>query len=252
MTRVLVVWEDEYYDGLERLVRRRLPALAPDPAAVAPFVAFHTSCGNSKFERYVASTWPRARRAGVPRAPGPIDHLVCVVDADKLRDLMPSLPARPVDRAQVPAWHAQLDAAWQQKLRTWVDPSVPASCVHGLVLRWSRESVLLAAFDRQPMRELLGFDSEHPDVQKYLAIDCVPSPLSLTSSGAFTDAFFHPYGCLERAFAKQGLTLPRKNDTTMDDVLRALAKDREHTQAVCTRVPDLDALVKLLWAVSAS
>lgn len=248
MTRILVAWEDSYFDGLSRLVRRRLLALAPDPTADPPRVEFHTARGNSKFSRYVESTWTSARRVGLPGAPGVFDHLVCVVDADKLRDLMPTLPEQPREAAKVGAWHAKLHAAWEQKLHGWVDGSVPTTTVHGLVLRWSRESALLAGYDCAPFEEHLGFNVDGDAVRAFLRSECDPSPLALPDAGAFTDTFTKPYACLSRAFAKQGISLPQKNDARFEDVMRSLAKD--HAETVCARVPDLDALTRLLWRLA--
>jgi hypothetical protein len=225
-----------------------MASLAPDAAIPAPAIEFHTSKGNSKFEHYVSSTWTTARRFGVPGAAGPIDHLVCVVDADKLRDnVLPTLPAIPRNASDVPRWHAEAQGQWQSMVRSWVDSSVPADSVHGFVLRWSRESALLAGFDRPPFRDVLGLDIERPELKQFLQKECVPSPTSIPNGAAFSDAFGTPYTCLKRMFDKQGLHLPSKNDTSLEDVLRALAKD--HADVVCSRVPDFDALARLVWAL---
>ncbi len=248
MTRVLVAWEDEYFEGLKLLVRKRLPALAPDRNATPPLVDWITSRGNGKFELLVSKTWPNVRGRGLPGNPGVLDHLVCVVDADKLCDLMPTLPAIPQRPEQIPGWHATAERAWHAKVRGWGGDSVPAGSVHGLVLRWSRESALLAGFDKEPFREHLQFDIENADVSAFLQKGCAPSPLALPEAGIFSDTFAHPHRCLERAFEKQKLRVPSKNDAVMDDVLRALARD--YAEVVCTRVPDLDALARFIWRLS--
>lgn len=42
--------------------------------------------------------------------------------------------------------------------------------------------------------------------------------------------------------------MPSKNDVRTDDVLRGLVRD--HAAEVCARMPDPDALVRLLWKLA--
>ena len=88
MTRVLVVWEDKYFETLHTTATRLVRARAPEPSGVVPEIVSHTARGNGVFERYVQTTWPMARSAGVPGDRRPFDHLLCVVDGDRLHDLL--------------------------------------------------------------------------------------------------------------------------------------------------------------------
>ncbi|MBI5538376.1 MAG: hypothetical protein HY898_36975 [Deltaproteobacteria bacterium] len=96
MTRILVVWEDTYFEPMSRFLKKRLSARIPGAAPPFPVVLFHTARANSNFERYVASTWSNVRAAGLPSSPGPIESLVCVADADRIHDLLDATLA-PVD-----------------------------------------------------------------------------------------------------------------------------------------------------------
>ena len=93
MTRVLVVWEDTYFQPLDHLLNRVVKKQAPRAEVSRPTVLHHTARSNTAFERYVETTWPKVSPRGLPGDPGAIDHMVCVVDADKLSDLLrPHVP----------------------------------------------------------------------------------------------------------------------------------------------------------------
>ena len=67
MMRVLVVWEDLYFEPLALFLKRRLSHLIPTPNPPFPTLLFHTTKGQGAFSRYVQSTWPNARGKGLPR-----------------------------------------------------------------------------------------------------------------------------------------------------------------------------------------
>jgi hypothetical protein len=99
--RVLVVWEDAQWDSLHRIAKVALNRRRPAGTAAFPTLLGHTSRGNGKFEGYVASTWTNVRANGLPTSGGAIDHLVCVVDADKIAELL-GLGAPPVSSDELP------------------------------------------------------------------------------------------------------------------------------------------------------
>ena len=75
--------------------------------------------------------------------------------------------------------------------------------VHAVLLRWAKESLTLAAYDRPQASDKLGIQISHLDVQKYLAA-CSPPPSSVPDA-IFTDTFRQPVDCTDRIRAAQGL-----------------------------------------------
>ena len=53
MTRVLVVWEDTYFQPLDEILNRVVSKLTPDAEALRPAVLHHTARSNTAFGRYV-------------------------------------------------------------------------------------------------------------------------------------------------------------------------------------------------------
>lgn len=244
MTRVLVVWEDDYADPLGLITRRLVRATAPGPSAIVPGLLFHTTRGNGAFERYVHRTWPAVRPTGLPRDPGFIDHLVCVIDGDRLHDLLTAeVPHPPTEVRAVGAWHAAAERAWQTYLHGKCDPAgPPLATVHGVVLRWSKESLLLAGYD-QPAMDQLDILAERAEVAEALAA-CTPRPQDIDDA-LFTDTFRRPGVCLEILRKARGLGALHKNAPEIDDALRAL--DRESLMIVRSRVPDIGRVADLVW-----
>ena len=225
MTRVLVVWEDTYFQPLDDILNRVVKKVAPGVVASRPTVLHHTARSNTAFERYVETTWPIASARGLPMNPGPIDHVVCVVDADKLSDLLRQrVPPPPNAAGDVSAWHGAAERLWSSHLRTKCPPSGPAvERVHGVVLRWSKESVLLAGYDQTSFAQHLDCDVAAPSVDEFLK-DCKPAPSQVDGEG-FSSSFQNPTQCL-RALRKAA-KLPElpKNSPQFDDALRKLGRE---------------------------
>ncbi len=202
----------------------------------------YTLRGNAKFARHAEEMWPRAQALGTPNSPGRMEHLICVVDADKLVEVLPRVGAVPPRTADVPSWHASAEVRFIDHLRERAEH--PAT-VHGLVLRWAKESLTLAAYDRPATRSKLGIDPSHPGVQQFLA-GCVPPPQDVADP-VFTDHYQHPITCVDKLRKSQGLPAVGKG-TSMDDVLVALTA--ADIPVVCQRVPDVDRLVALAWQLA--
>ena len=249
MKRILVVWEDKAFTQMALVVRRRMPARAPEDA-MFPKVLFHTAAGNGKFAHYVGSTWTNVRGSGTPGDPGPIDHLVCVVDGDKLAQLLPKAVNRPDGSAPIGAWHQHAIDEWTSYLRASVDPSVDPLTVHGHVLRWSKESFALAGYDRPSAANCLGLDLAKPAVLAVLTA-CKPDPRTILAA-EFSDHFRSPLRCLEQLRAESGVPGTTKNAPEVDDCIKALALAPDHLAVLCARVPDVDRIVDLLWLLAAS
>lgn len=249
MTRVLVVWEDAYCESLGAPVKRAVQAQgAPDEIA-RPMVVRHTSRGNARFARYVRDTWPLARARGVPLDARPIDHMICVVDADRLHELheLKDVVRKAPEAAATDDWHAAAERAWQDWLRSQCAPDgPPATTVHGLVLRWAKESVLLAGFDQPAWARILGIDTSAPAVQAELRRQCTPHPGEI-SNEVFTNTFRRPLPCLQLVRRACNLSRLDKNDVAIDDAVSALA--RESLSTILARVPDLARLTATIWTL---
>lgn len=252
MTRVLVVWEDEYWKPLDSVVRR---ALDLDPRAAdesVPSVLGASSRGNGKFRHFIEHTWSNVRPAGTPSNRGRIDHVVCVIDGDKLHDIVASVPSvasiAPItsiadDVAKVRAWQATASLEWNKQLRAWVPPSDDPSTVHGVVLCWSKESLLLAGYDRAPFERVWPI-LNHTEAHKEFIQRCVPRPDTLAAD-EFSARYRKPRKCLDLLLAVRASSFPPKSDPRIDDALKALARDEART--LHDRVDSLRTLTELLW-----
>ncbi len=240
--RILVVWEDEQYDPLARFIKLRLASRKPEDVSKFPEVLFHTSQGNGRFAPYVRDTWPRVRTRGLPNNPGPLDRLLCIVDGDKIHELLRKVPSPTAMVSGANDWHQQAMRAWKEHLQELAEASPPGT-VHGYVLRWSKESLVLAGFDLEPVSTHLELDFKTEDLQRLLD-NCKPDPRSLSTE--FSNSYLKPLQCLESARKSIGKPGHIKNSPELDDALVALAQ--HHLASVCCRVPDLDSIVDLIWS----
>ena len=115
---MLVVWEDTYFEPLAEILGQVVRKLARSPDGSRPSILHHTARSNTAFDRYVGTTWPKISPRGLPMNPGPIDHVICVIDADKISDLLQQdVPHPPSDANQIASWHIAAEHAWQLRLR---------------------------------------------------------------------------------------------------------------------------------------
>lgn len=235
--RFLVVWEDAYFDGLSPFIRRRLRAV--EAGRTPAHLAFFAAQGNGRFTNIV-SKWSAMRERGLPTDPGPLDHVICVADADRVHEPL-HCEAPPKDLAHVPDWHVRTQGRWEEHLRLACEPHL-RSTVHGALLRWSKESLALAGYDQPPFREHLNIDVHEARVRKVLE-ECVPDP-SKVEQAKFTDAFRKPVKCLSTL---RGRDL-KKDHPSIDDLLKALAG--HYLDVVRSRVPDIDAIVQTMVHLS--
>jgi len=240
MKRVLVVWEDRYFDALHGVLKAALARRESVPGALRGQLAADSANTNSAFARYAGETWPRVSAVGTPRDPRPLDHVVFVIDGDAIHRLIPATAKRPRRASDVPRWHQEAEAAWNHYLHSQVGSRIASATVHGLVLRWSRESVVLAGWDGPSVSYALSIDVEHADVKKALAA-CDPNPLRVDPAG-FTDHFRAPFDCLNNLRRARGIVALDKNDPEVDDALRSMA--RSELSLIESRVPDLTRLAE--------
>jgi hypothetical protein len=248
MTRLLIAWEDEYFKKLDPFVKKRVAARAPAGVVVYPVLLSHTTYGAGGFKRYVSSTWDMARSVGQPSNPGLIDHLICVVDGDKLHEQVDTIPRAPVQANAVGSWLAGAESAWQNHLRGLVGKA-PKLSVHGVILCWCKESLVLAGYDRGAAKRHLGIDVQASGEQAFLRA-CKPPPASVPDA-LFSATFRKPQRCLDemaKARSSGRTSAFGKNALEFDDMLTELA--REDSAIVAGRVPDLDRLADLIWRLA--
>lgn len=245
MKRVLVVWEDRYFDALHRVLTSALARRESVPGALRSQLAADSANTNSAFARYVGETWPRVSAVGTPRDPRPLDHVVFVIDGDAIHRLIPATAKRPTKASDVLRWHQEAEAAWSHYLHSKAGSRVASTTVHGLVLRWSRESVVLAGWDGPSVSDALSIDLENAEVKKALAA-CDPNPSRVDPAG-FTDHFRAPFDCLNNLRRARGLGALDKNDPEVDDALRSMA--RSELSLIESRVPDLSRLAEQVQAL---
>jgi hypothetical protein len=114
------------------------------------------------------------------------------------------------------------------------------------VLRWAKESLLLAGYDQPAMKAYLQSAVEAveaPEVAAVLA-RCTPRPQDIPDE-RFTDTYRRPSACLNLLREACRLGALHKNAPEIDDALRALA--RESLSKLRDRVPDTARLSALIW-----
>ncbi len=238
MTNVLVVWEDRFHAKLNLCLKRALRHLGVPP----PVLFFNKVLGYGGFKSYVEASWPEAANRGLVRTSnrsgGPIHHLVCVADADRAHECCDvDNPTKVAGTTS--AWLAQGNERWTAKLRATA--TTAPERIHGRFLRWSQESLLIAAHDVDPALASLGCRNAGL-VRKHLQT-CIPSPLT-TPDADFADSFRKPERCLEDMLKAAGTSIPKKGAVSREDAI-----DAASTHAIaklCARVPDLAALAHAL------
>lgn len=250
--RVLLVWEDTYFETLVPFVKRRVRELRPGSAAFYPETISVTAKANTKFAHFVRETWPRVRATGMPNQgkPRSIDHVVCVVDADKLADLSLEIPSPPREHSALESWQLAAETTWTDYLRSCSEKA-PPSTVHGALLLWNKESLLLAGFDTPCFGDTLSIDQSSRECEEFLA-KCSPKPKELVESRAseFSSHFRNPLKCLtdlHRVTNAKERTLA-KNAVEIEDTLRTLATT--DSALIAERVPSIDAIAKLIWSLA--
>lgn len=237
MSRILVVWEDRFHDKLDLCMKRMLRHLGLAP----PALFFDRVLGYGGFEPYVKESWPEAAHRGLVRpgnrSGGPIDQLICIADADRAHECCAAQnPASVAGPTAI--WLAGANDLWTAKLRAAA--TTKPERIHGLFLRWSQESLLIAAHDVPEALAALGC-RDQGRLAKHLAA-CSPSPLSVADAD-FADRFRKPERCLEDMLKASGARVPKKGAPPRGDAIEAaLASD---VAKLCGRVPDLVTLANL-------
>jgi len=241
MTRIVVCWEDLYHEKLDRCLRRARRHLVP----AGPSVELYSEGvrGYGGFEPYVRVDWPKLVTKGLLKSNGPIDYLVCVADADRATECCPIERAPEGDRTSG-EWISRANDAWTAKLRAAATPE--PSRVFGVFLRWSQESLLIAAYDVPGVLEKLG--CKQPDLVQAHLRACEPSPLN-TPDDLFADRFRKATKCLDEILKAARAPASKKGSVPRGDALE-VASDKA-IDRLCARVPDLAALADRITALAA-
>lgn len=240
---IVVAWEDTNYQGLKcafSRARKRLPGREEFR------LSYESLGGNTNCVRHVKNSWPKLRKFGKPRS-GPVDHIVYVLDADALGNIVPTLEA-PMGKSD--EWYPKTVERLRDHLRelTILDPDR----IHVHLLRWAKESVLLAMHDQiQPIRRLIGFDKE-VDVSARLSDlyqRCEPDPRQVADR-EFIETFRNTKKC--QALLEQALGLPklRKSDQRVDDAIDAFSASA--LEVLLRRIPDLRSLAEKVQALGSA
>lgn len=231
---VLIAYEDAYHAAFDVAVRRARPK------AVARQLVHHAVEGVDAFPGFVERDWPRFRDVGfpIPGKPKP-ERLVCVADADVVvahrgLAISPGL-ARGSD-----AWLDAVDAAFTAQLRGQLAQNPDE--VHGIAVRWSYESLVIASVGVDPaLSRLAGLNGQvDPKKLSDFLGQCKPDPRTTTDFSVFGN----PQGCLEQLARNQGWKLFKKGDDRKDQAVEELS--RNHLPLLLQRVPDLQRIGALL------
>lgn len=226
----MVYWEDRFHDKLDLCLRRAIRSnTAPAHAELQLF--FDDVRGNGAFGRAVRTDWPKLVGKGLPKSAGPIDYLVCVADADKATDCCPIEPAPPPGQS-TEAWVKEANKAFTAALRA--EASIASERVFGFFLRWSQESLLIAAHDVEATWKRLGCTNLQA-LQAFITA-CKPSPHQI-SDHDFTDHFRKAEQCLAGLLQAGGAPNSRKGAVPRDDALEEAS--RAAIDKLCARVTDL-------------
>ena len=242
--RALLVWEDTYCNKLHLLLKRCYAHLGETVVEIYK----DSSNGNSKFDNYIQRSWPIAHRKGLLRS-GPIDYVVCVADADRATSCChavepPPSPQEPVDSLN--QWITTANTLWTDALRE--NASLAQDRIFGRFLRWSKESVVAACFDKPDILAELG--SVDDDVLKLYLKTCVPAAPAAISDDTFVHQFRKPQECLKSGARAVGIGPLSKSSSAIDIAIEKVSS--LYLDTLLRRVPDLKLIAELLGELGKS
>lgn len=244
--KIALVWEDRHFDGLRAVGRAAARQLRKEPPSLPPSHLFDDSIqGYGGLKSHVRRDWARMRAHGLPKSPGPIDHIIYVLDADVAHEFLDIDPLPGSESTD--SWHRLASQALEGRIRGWStrDPER----AHGILLRWAKESLILAAHDIDEAIGLLNRDASVDRARESLYADCSPDPRRVEDAD-FIETFRSTKQCMEVVQASFGLGKLRKSDSRTSEVLRKAAGSDIHR--LLGRIPDLRALAEKIIALSHS
>ncbi len=239
---ILLCWEDEYYQNLERALKRVKNRVPVTDYSIERRIYSDTAKGYGGFKQFVNIDWAIARKKGIlnPRSRGPIDKLVCIADADRAYECCPKIEKVGV-REHSKKWLLEAEDSWTTELRTYTN--VDPEHVFGKFIRWNRESIVISCFDQlQVIKRLAAKQVEENTLRSFLE-NCSPNPLVLDNT-EFTDTYRDPSSCLLAMMKELGHTHPRKNHINVEDALGAFPK--KISDELMHRIPDFVSIAELI------
>ena len=236
--RVLVLWEDKYFDEWDKLLKRAVRHLDGRPIVIEK----DTARCNTGYAEYLKLTWPTARGVGLPRS-GPVDYLLCVADADGTRAICDEVDPAPAVDSPATAfdeWCRKVNEGWTQQLRRTTD--LDPDRVFGRVFRWSKESVLTACHDEQFKDVWAKIGKVDPTKLKGFLQECKPGPPATIEDVDLVNQMRKPQDCIRSGFEAVGVEWHGKNDIKVREAIDRAS--REHIDVLCRRLPDLAELAK--------
>lgn len=241
MKTVLVAWEDSNFTELARLLRRAVVHVSGN--ALTPKEAHHhipslPMGGDGGFKPFVSKggDWSLVYAKGIDQyGSNPADELVCVVDGDKLHNHSIDGIERANLDADLAEWRKNTSKSWTLYLHS---VAVHHEHVHGHVLTWNKESLVLGAISSDMPSDISGL---LPDRKPWNQIAEECGDQAPTASDDYASRFRKPRECLE---SKVGI-LDAKQGATCDAILKAASKSS--VVGVLQRCEDLRELAELVW-----
>jgi hypothetical protein len=245
--RAVLVYEDHEPSALHAVVRKTLNARfdASGRSGPWPELTHLSSKGVGNMSHVVGRQWPIYRRTGFPRGGHKPDALICIADADRLHEHIPGVAAPPPVPADTEAWRAEAERSLTAFLRG--QAVVDAERIHGHLLRWNAESLLIAAYDHLDIASGLQ-PIDEGKLEEFLEA-CREQPLE-SQDYAFMSRHRRPTRCFDDLCSAVGLPRVPKTAKLRGDILRIAA--RRDLETLCARVPDLPRLADRILDLTAS
>lgn len=237
MRAIVLLYEDAYHAGLHRLVQ----ALRRGTDARPTILEARSARGSGGF---VSEVGPQLR-APLKQTRRPPDLVVCVADADRPTNLAPLAAGVPDDPSALDTWVRELERAWHASLveRARIDEGTAAR-LRTLVLRWNKESLLVACPDALVAYGERSSPGKGARVEALMAA-CIPAPRSIADA-AYTLEYRDPARCIEQIARLVHDRSYKKGLHDEDLLLNHVVAHELHRAQVLARVPDLQRLVALL------
>jgi hypothetical protein len=234
VSSTLLAYEDQYHDNLHLLIKK----LRRDAALPGIILEKTTVRGTGGFINDV----PKLLRTPLKQTRKPPDRLICLADADRPQNLVPGSPGPPAgdDGTSLDSWIVELEAAWLEHLRGRLNlPPADETRLRVVVLRWSKESLLIASPDA-----LLEYAQKHergPQVRALLA-NCDPDPWK-AADREFMTAYQEPRSCLDVVFREIEERSYKKGRDDEDLLRDHIIDNHQRRTELRRRCPDLDRLL---------
>lgn len=236
---IVLALEDTYKQALFEVIKKAARSIRRDRGLkISPNLECDSLAGYGGAFSHVQADWRLYRQSGHPRLTGLVDQIVYVLDADVAPMLLANKDGhKQLDGFQFGSelWLREANSLLERQLRA--QASADPERVHGFFIRWSKETLLLAAHD-QPS-SLKAFDiADLAQSQESLYRSCQPDPRSIPDS-EFVTTFTKWKDCVAKIEKHLGVKVNKKSKD-----VEAVLKDFGDNQLslLISRVPDLRGL----------